>query len=246
MRLARLLIVALALLAAPAHAGKSAFGDWAAAVVAGDWRGANGLRIEAFDNARREVAAALIAAGFAPANIREFSPDPRQGVLDATPESLSRSWFELTRQAPGGCLLYVTSHGEPGRIVMGEQEVRPRDLDGMLDVTCANRPTIVVLSACYAGSFIPRLAGSNRLVLTAARADRSSFGCDAGFVYPVFDGCVLKAMPAAHDFAALAASARVCVAAREKAQRLTPPSQPQLSIGKDIAKLVPQLSLRPD
>lgn len=246
MRLVRLLLVALALVAAPAHAEKSAFGDWAAAVVAGDWRGANGLRIEAFDNARRDIADALVDAGFARANIRQFSPDPRDGVLDASPDSLSRSWFELTQQAPGGCLLYVTSHGTPGKIVMGSREVRPRDLDIMLDFSCAGRPTVVVLSACYAGSFMPTLAEPNRLVVTAARADRPSFGCDAGFVYPVFDGCILKALPTAPHFPALAASAKACVAAREKREKMTPPSEPQVSIGEDIARLVPSLSLKPD
>ena len=244
----RLLLLLLALLALPAEAraGKAAFGDWAAAVVAGDWRGANGLRIDAFDNARRDVTNALIAAGFQPANVRQFSPDTRQGVLDATPDGLSKTWFELTRQAPAGCLLYVTSHGTPGRIVMGKRELRPRDIDVMLDFSCAGRPTIVVLSACYAGSFIPTLAEPNRLVLTAARADRSSFGCGAGFDYPVFDACVLKALPSAPDFAALAASARTCVAAREKAEKLVPPSEPQVSLGEDIARLMPRLSLKPD
>jgi hypothetical protein len=247
MRLASLLLALLALvLPGPALAGKAAFGDWAAAVVAGDWRGGNGLRIDAFDNARRDLSDALVAAGFAAANIRQFSPDSRQGVLDATPEGLSKSWFELTSQARAGCLLYVTSHGTPGKIVMGKRELRPRDIDLMLDFSCAGRPTVVVLSACYAGSFIPTLAQPNRLVVTAARSDRSSFGCAAGFDYPVFDACVLKAIPKASDFVSLAASARTCVAAREKAEQLKPPSEPQLSLGEDMAKLAPKLSLRPD
>ena len=244
----RVLLVAMLLLALPtqALAGKAAFAGWAAAIVAGDWRGGNGLRIDAFDNARRDLADALVGAGFEAANVLQFSPDVRQGVLDATPDGLSKSWFELTRRAPAGCLLYVTSHGTPGKIVMGKRELRPRDIDLMLDFSCADRPTVVVLSACYAGSFIPTLAQANRLVVTAARADRSSFGCGAGFDYPVFDACVLKALPVATDFAALAASARTCVAAREKAEKLVPPSEPQLSLGEDIAKLVPRLSLRPD
>lgn len=241
-----LLIAGLLVWSTEARAGKETFGGWAAAVVAGDWRGSNGLRIDAFDNARRDLAQALVGAGFAPANIREFSTDKRQGVLDATPDGLSKSWFELTRQAPAGCLLYVTSHGTPGRIVMGKRELRPRDIDVMLDFTCSGRPTIVVLSACYSGSFIPTLAEPNRLVLTAARADRSSFGCGAGFDYPVFDACVLKALPNAPDFTALAASTQTCVAAREKAEKLAPPSEPQMSLGEDIAKLMPQLSLKPD
>ena len=129
---------------------------------------------------------------------------------------------------------------------MGKRELRPRDIDLMLDFTCADRPTVVVLSACYAGSFIPTLAQANRLVVTAARAARRSFGCGVAFDYPVFDACMLKALPVAADFAALVASARTCVAAREKAEKLVPPSEPQLSLGEDIAKLMPRLSLKPD
>lgn len=246
MRPALLLVILWLAPPTPAHAGKAAFGGWAAAVVAGDWRGGNGLRIDAFDNARRDLAIALVAAGFEPDNIRQFSPDSRQGVLDATPDGLSKSWFELTRQASAGCLLYVTSHGTPGKIVMGDRELRPRDIDLMLDFSCADRPTVVVLSACYAGSFIPTLAQPNRLVVTAARADRSSFGCGAGFDYPVFDACVLKALPTAADFGALTTAAQSCVAAREKAEKLVPPSEPQVSLGEDIAKLMPRLSLKPD
>ena len=246
MRLVLMLALLLIVPLGAARAGKAAFGGWAAAVVAGDWRGGNGLRIDAFDNARRDLALALVGAGFEPNHIRQFSPDSRQGVLDATPDNLTKSWFELTRQAPAGCLLYVTSHGTPGKIVLGKRNLRPRDIDLMLDFSCADRPTIVVLSACYAGSFIPTLAQPNRLVVAAARADRSSFGCGAGFDYPVFDACVLKALPTAADFGALTASARSCVAAREKAEKLVPPSEPQVSLGEDIAKLMPRLSLRPD
>jgi hypothetical protein len=44
----------------------------------------------------------------------------------------------------------------------------------------------------------------------------------------------------------MAAAARSCVASREKAEKLTPPSEPQIEVGEDIAKLVTQLSLRPD
>lgn len=247
MRLARLLTAMLVLLLpGEAWAGKAAFGDWAAAVVAGDWRGANGLRIDAFDNARRDVTLALIGAGFTAENVRQFSPDSRQGVLDATPDGLSKHWFELTRQAPAGCLLYVTSHGKPGTIVMGKRELKPRDIDFMLDFTCNDRPTVVVLSACYSGSFIPALAQGNRLIIAAARSDRTSFGCGAGFDYPVFDACVLQAMPKVADFAKLSATAQSCVAAREKAEKMVPPSEPQVSMGEDIAQQIPKLSLKPD
>jgi len=45
-------------------------------------------------------------------------------------------------------------------------------LDGLQNV-----PTSLVFSACYSGSLIPELIGSQRVILTAAAHDRSSFGC---------------------------------------------------------------------
>src|SRR5579859_5366622 len=53
------------------------FAGWAAVVVAGDDQGAHdGTPTRAFDNARRDVAAALARRGFSGANIAQFSLHP--------------------------------------------------------------------------------------------------------------------------------------------------------------------------
>ena len=36
----------------------------------------------------------------------------------------------------------------------------------------------MVISACYSGVFIPRLANADTLVITAADGDHASFGCE--------------------------------------------------------------------
>jgi hypothetical protein len=90
---------------------------------------------------------------------------------------------------------------------------------------------VVVVSACYSGVFVAGLARPNRLVLTAARRDRSSFGCGESDRYPFFDACVLEAMPASVDFLALAKKARLCVARRERQEGMRPPSDPQIFVG---------------
>ncbi|MGH1557142.1 C13 family peptidase [Caulobacter segnis] len=59
---------------------------------------------------------------------------------------------------------------------------------------------MVVISACFSGVFIPPLQKSDRLVLTAARPDRASFGCGEDDKYPYFDDCFLSTLPDAHDF----------------------------------------------
>jgi hypothetical protein len=38
---------------------------------------------------------------------------------------------------------------------------------------------VVILQACHSGSLIPAMKHPNRIIIAAARADRSSFGCDA-------------------------------------------------------------------
>jgi Peptidase C13 family len=55
-------------------------------------------------------------------------------------------------------------------------EVTPSNLADMLDRTGV-RHKIVIISACYSGVFIPRLAEADTLVITAADANHSSFGC---------------------------------------------------------------------
>ena len=57
--------------AGPGAAG--AFANWAAIVVAGDWHAHSGAPSEVFDNARRDLAKALVAAGFSPDHVRQFS-----------------------------------------------------------------------------------------------------------------------------------------------------------------------------
>jgi hypothetical protein len=100
---------------------------------------------------------------------------------------------------------------------------------------------VVIVSACYSGVFINALAAPNRMILTAASRERTSFGCGAEETYPWFDGCVIEALPAATDFLALAAGARACVARKEQAAGITVPSDPQLFVGAEMQLRLPTL-----
>jgi hypothetical protein len=226
----------------------SAFADWSAVVVAGDWHDHGGGSSEGFDNARRDVSAALLRAGFQAQNLRQFSvrpqrykPAPGRSGVDAIYDGL----VDVTAKAQGGCLIYFTSHGAPSGVVIGERIVPPGVIAGMLDSTCGERPTIVVISACFSGVFVPGLAKSNRMILTAARPDRTSFGCGQDDKYPYFDDCFLQSMPVAHEFAGLAEAVRMCVSRREDAVGATPPSEPQLWIGPALAPMLPLYQFSP-
>jgi len=76
--------------------------------------------------------------------------------------------------------LILTSHGSPAGLAVKagrlEQTLTPSNLADMLKRTGV-RHKVVVISACYSGIFIPRLANPDVLVITAADADHSSFGC---------------------------------------------------------------------
>jgi hypothetical protein len=76
--------------------------------------------------------------------------------------------------------LILTSHGSPDGLAIKagrlEQTLTPARLADMLAKTGV-RHKVVVISACYSGVFIP-LANPDVLVITAADADHSSFGCE--------------------------------------------------------------------
>ncbi|HEY3948824.1 C13 family peptidase [Phenylobacterium sp.] len=244
-----MLIGLMLLAAAPAAIAGSAFSDWSWVVVAGDWHAHSGGPSEAFDNARRDVVTELEDAGFSAANLKQFSVRPERypdaHAEKSEPQAIYDALSDLTAKAQGGCLIYFSSHGAPMGVVVDQQFLPPAVLAGMVDQTCGKRPTVVIISACFSGVFVPALASSNRMVLTAARPDRSSFGCGEADKYPYFDQCVLETLPKVGDFAALGTQVQTCVAARETKEGMKPPSEPQLFIGPALKPMLPLLALTP-
>jgi hypothetical protein len=222
-----------------AHA-TTAYSDWAAVVVAGDWHAHDGSPSEIFDNARRDVTRDLESLGLVPDNIAEFSARPATSVAPATAQAIGNALSDLSNRTSGGCLLYFSSHGSPDGMVLGNGTLEPRQLAKMLNNSCATRPTVVVISACFSGTFVPALEAPNRMILTAAREDRTSFGCGQTDRYPYFDQCVLSVWPDADDFPALGRAAQACVAAREKKEHVGPPSEPQIWIGANAEMTLPK------
>jgi hypothetical protein len=240
----------LALAAPAALAASPPFADWAAVVVSGDFHASHTNNpTETFDNARRDVAAELIRKGFSAANLREFSvrpdryPDIKPGKADLEP--IYEGLKGLAAQAKGGCLVYFTSHGAPQGVVLNGQLLPPRLMDQMITDACGRRPTIVIISACFSGVFVPALADTNRMILTAARPDRSSFGCSESDKYPYFDACMLEVLPGAHDFVALAPRVQACVRRRENEIGAEPPSEPQVYVGPALRFVLPLMALTP-
>jgi hypothetical protein len=222
------------------------FSNWAVIVVAGDWHAHSGAPSEVFDNARRDLAHAFIKAGFNPNNVKQFSVRPEryssEGPLKSDIDTIAGQFTQLAAKANGGCLVYFTSHGAPTGILVDGQIWGGEVMSQIVDDACGKRPTVVVLSACFSGGLIPAVNGPNRMVLTAARPDRTSFGCGEEDRYTFFDNCVLQQLPLVDNFLGLGRAVTACVALREEAMRLEPPSEPQTNVGGLLRPMLPLLA----
>jgi hypothetical protein len=231
----------LCVIASPVRA--ATFSDWVAVVVAGDNHAHSGAPSEVFDNGRRDLTAAFVKLGIPADNIRQFSVQPekypKENLQASVPQTIGDELYKLTQKAAGGCLIYFTSHGAPTGILVGQGILSPQVLGKIINDTCDKRPSVIVLSACYSGVFLLDVKGDNRIVLTAARRDRPSFGCGESDHYTFFDGCFLQSLPAAGDFQKLGDNTRACVAAQEQKMQVEAPSEPQFNVGFDVMPNLP-------
>lgn len=230
---------ALALAAAQRDTAQGEAPAMRAVLVAGD----GGLRV--FDNGVAEMAAWLRnVAAVAPDRITLLSASraviARRRAGSASLHHILRAIENLKPAAGQACFVFVTSHGIEGEGVAlsyGDSVLRPAALDRALTIGCGNAPTVAIVSACYSGSFArPPMARANRIVLTAARADRPSFGCGADETYTFFDECLLNSLGRGPLWRDLFAAARSCVAQRE-AREDEDPSMPQGWFGAAVANL---------
>ena len=228
-----------------AETGGTAQPRWHAVLVAGD------ASLEVWDRAVERMASGLQGAGRL-ASLRRFSARRENLAAGAEPAIRKPVLAAIAglRPAPGeACLVFLTMHGAPGRGLAFAAEpgfLTPTQLDAALSQGCGQAPSFIIASGCFTGGFAAQpMARPNRVVLTAARADRSSFGCAPEFALTVFDRCLLDSLDAAPPTAAaLAKASAECVAQEEQRQSMTPPSEPQTAIGAAVGGLVPALSRR--
>lgn len=142
---------------------------------------------------------------------------------------------EVMDPAEDVLVLYTTSHGAPWGVVYNDSDngfgaVSPTWLWMTLQMLgIENR--LLILSACYSGVFVPMLQSETTAILTAASADRTSFGCQADADWTFFgDAVINRALRKPQPLAAAAAESQRLIASWEKQGDLEP-SQPQVSIG---------------
>jgi hypothetical protein len=117
------------------------------------------------------------------------------------------------------------------------ETLTPSHLAEMLNETGV-RHKVVIISACYSGVFIPRLADADTLVITAADARHASFGCadKAKWTYfgDAFFNLALRRAKSLKDAFLLA---RSLVLKRELRQGFDP-SNPQMAGGGNVEPLL--------
>ncbi|OIJ37412.1 MULTISPECIES: C13 family peptidase [Acinetobacter] len=144
--------------------------------------------------------------------------------------------------------LYMTSHGLPNVFEMENApldlaQVDPKWLRDTLDAS-GIRWRVIVISACYSGSFVSALQNENTLIITASAADRQSFGCSNEADYTYFGRAFFdEAMREQDSFKEAFTQASQTVAKWESAQGFEP-SEPQWVIGKNMELMLPQLEQR--
>jgi len=160
----------------------------------------------------------------------------------ATVPSLRHTLNQLSRHMnvdEDVLFLALSSHGaEEGSIAISSDLGYWRDLEAahlaeMLRES-GIRWRVIVVSACYSGSFIEPLRDENTIILTAAAADRKSFGCSDRRDLTYFGEAFYRdALPGAASLRAAFETARAALVERETRLGMTP-SNPQAHFGDAI------------
>ncbi len=153
----------------------------------------------------------------------------------ATRETIARAVRTLAERSGAEDLIfiYLTSHGSADhQLVLAQPRMALEDLPATDLATLlqplAERDKVVVISACYSGGFIEPLKSPNTLVITAARADRVSFGCSEESDFTYFGRALFaEALQQTRDIVQAFTLAQARVAEREQADHYQA-SEPQI------------------
>lgn len=144
--------------------------------------------------------------------------------------------------------LHLTSHGGKDASLatmswpLKIDPVTPALIKQWLD-EAGIRWRVISVSACYSGSWIAPLAGDGTLVMTAADADHTSFGCGSRSPLTFFGQAMyVDALKDSWSFSEAHAKARQLIEVREKeAGKKDGYSNPQISEGAAIREVLRRL-----
>ena len=146
--------------------------------------------------------------------------------------------------------LSISSHGSDAPAIAVENSDLPlADLSAQ-DLAEALRDSgirwrVIMISACYAGGFIEPLRDPRTILITAAAADRTSFGCSSDSDLTYFGEAFYRdALPAARSLRDAFETAKAAIIARERNEGETP-SNPQAYFGAEIEAKIDGLAAVP-
>lgn len=139
--------------------------------------------------------------------------------------------------------LHMTSHGSKDHeFSVLFESMRLNDLSAKRIgeiVKGADLPwRVVVVSACFSGGYIEELKSPRAMVITAASADRTSFGCENGREYTYFGAAYYRDSLTDGDYRAAFERAVPLVREREESRGFKH-SEPQIWVGEEIVDKLP-------
>ena len=162
-------------------------------------------------------------------------------LADPSPSAVRQDIIRMGDAAVDGqdlVVVMLTSHGSPD--VMAIQPTRNGPVsalsaDGLAELLAPlnNDRQILILQACFSGSLIDELRSPNRIIMTAAAADRSSFGCNPESDNTWFIKSLNRAMGMGGSWQQIFARTQTLVAQDEAAVGV-PASNPQRFVGANM------------
>lgn len=173
----------------------------------------------------------------------------------ATALNLQRALQHVARlmdPAEDVLFIHLTSHGaRQGELAAGfwpmsVEGVRPQQLKGWLD-EAGIRHRVISVSACYSGSWIDAFSDAGTLIMTAADAQHTSYGCGTLSELTFFGRAMYdeQLRSRTRSFAEAHAAARLVIQQREReAGKDDGYSNPQLRIGSTVQAPLERLRRR--
>ena len=174
----------------------------------------------------------------------------------ATPRNLQRAIEAVAARmdrAHDLLVIYLTSHGASDfRLAAAHpplevDSISPGELRRALD-QAGIRHRVIAISACYSGGWVGPLAGDTTMVMTAADADHTSYGCGSLSELTFFGRALFdEQLRATHSFETAFAAAVPVIRRREtEAGKPDGFSNPQISVGEGIRPVLKALAQRLD
>lgn len=172
----------------------------------------------------------------------------------ATPENLDRAVNALAARMDKEndvLVVYMTSHGAQNHKLAASHwplevpPISPEMLREALD-TAGIRHRVIAISACYSGGWIDTLATPSTLIMTAADATHTSYGCGALSELTFFGRAVFdEQLRSTHSFEEAFKKAVPLIQQREvEAGKADGFSNPQIRVGAEITPVLKGLEER--